>query len=165
MTTQWPVRLEIKRHLAPHDKWHWCVVFNGGHIYSVSETFESAEACIVNAAGAGLDALYRAEMCLTPLAFGGLRRQEKAMDIQLGRELFMFDGFNHWCDTAKEKFIAANTTSDKVLCIDRFGRVCALGSHFMKAAEDGAYPVRVYLLRDDMAETPNTAVTGAAKAD
>lgn len=77
------------------------------------------------------------------------------MDIQLGRELFVFDGFNHWCDTAQDKFKAANVTSDKVLCLDRLGRVCAWGSHFMKAAEDGAYPVRVYLLREDMAEPPN----------
>jgi len=87
---------------------------------------------------------------------------DKAMDIQLGRELFMFDGFNHWCDTAQEKFKAANVSSNKVLCIDAKGRVCAWGAHFMEAAKDGAYPVRVYLLRDDMAETPNAIVRGGS---
>jgi hypothetical protein len=77
------------------------------------------------------------------------------MDIQLGRELFMFDGFNHWRDTAPEKFESANVTCAKVLCIDAKGRVCVWGTHFMEAAKDGAYPVRVYLLRDDMLEPPN----------
>ena len=64
-TTQWPVRLEIKRHIAPPDKWHWCVIFNGGHIYAISETFDSAEMCVADAYGAGLDALRGAEFCLT----------------------------------------------------------------------------------------------------
>jgi len=86
------------------------------------------------------------------------------MDIQLGRELFMFDGFNHWADTAQDKFKAANVTSAKVLCIDAKGRVCAWGAHFMEAAKDGAYPVRVYLLRDDMLETPNARSEAAALA-
>ena len=65
MTTQLPVRLEIKRHIAPPDKWHWSVIFNGGHIYATSETFESAEICVADAAGAGMDALHGAEYCLT----------------------------------------------------------------------------------------------------
>src|SRR3989304_1832496 len=62
---QWPVRLEIKRHIAPPDKWHWCVIFNSGHIYAVSETFDSAEICVVDAGEAGMDALHGAERCLT----------------------------------------------------------------------------------------------------
>lgn len=65
MTTQWPVRLEIKRNIAPHNKWHWSVIFNNGHIYAVSETFESPEICVADAAGAGMDALHGAELCLT----------------------------------------------------------------------------------------------------
>ena len=89
-----------------------------------------------------------------------IRRKDKAMDIQLGRELFMFDGFNHWCDTAQNKFKAANVTSSKTLCVDAKGRICAWGAHFMEAAKDGAYPVRVYLLRDDMLETPNARLSG-----
>lgn len=87
------------------------------------------------------------------------------MDIQIGRELFMFDGFNHWCDTAQDKFKAANVTSNKVLCIDANGRICAWGTHFMQAAKDDAYPVRVYLLRDDTTETPNVEHNRRAIAD
>lgn len=69
--------------------------------------------------------------------------------IQLGRELFMFDGFNHWCDTAQTKFKEAKVTSQSTICLDANGRICNCGAHFMQAAMDGAYPVRVYLLRDD----------------
>jgi len=58
------VRLEIQRHIAPHDKWHWCVVFSGGHIYAVSKTFESAEICVADAVCSGIGALHRAELCL-----------------------------------------------------------------------------------------------------
>ena len=65
MGTQQTVRLEIKRHIAPPDKWHWAVIFSRGHIYAVSETFESAELCVADAAGAGMDALHGAELCLT----------------------------------------------------------------------------------------------------
>lgn len=70
--------------------------------------------------------------------------------IPLGRELFMFDGFNHWCDTAPLKFQAAKVTSNDVICIDALGRICNRGAHFMTAARDNAYPVRVYLMRGDM---------------
>jgi hypothetical protein len=35
------------------------------------------------------------------------------MDIQLGRELFMFDDFIDWCDTAREKSAAANGRVDR----------------------------------------------------
>ena len=66
MAMQGSVRLEIKRHIAPPDKWHWMVIFGSGHVYATSETFESAEICVADAAGAGMDALHGAELCLTP---------------------------------------------------------------------------------------------------
>lgn len=56
-------RLEIKRSLAPANLWHWAVVFESGHVFMVSgESFESAELCMADASGAGLDALHGAEM-------------------------------------------------------------------------------------------------------
>ena len=64
MTTQWPVTLKITRNLAPADRWHWSVSFHGGHLWIVSASFPSAEACIADAAVAGLDALRRAEAAL-----------------------------------------------------------------------------------------------------
>lgn len=71
------------------------------------------------------------------------------MQIQTGRELFMFDGFNHWCDTASVKYREAQVTPAQTLAIDSQGRICTTGPHFMQAASDGAYPVRVFLLRDE----------------
>ena len=55
--------------------------------------------------------------------------------IPLGRELFMFDGFNHWSDTAPLKFQAAKVTSNDVICIDALGRICNRGAHFELKAE------------------------------
>lgn len=56
-------RLEIKRSLSPVNLWHWLVVLDSGHVLAVSnDSFESAEPCIADASGAGLDALHRAEM-------------------------------------------------------------------------------------------------------
>jgi hypothetical protein len=85
------------------------------------------------------------------------------MEIQLGREVFMFDGFNHWCDTASEKYKAARLTSSNTVCVDAKGRICAWGEHFMQASKDRAYPIRVYLLRDDMA-WPDTPISGGTSA-
>lgn len=56
------VRLEIKRHIAPANLWHWAVIFGNGHIWEVSESFESAEICVADASGAGMDALHGAEL-------------------------------------------------------------------------------------------------------
>lgn len=58
-------RLEIKRSLAPANLWHWAVIFETGHVFVMSgESFESAELCMADAAGAGLDALHGAEAAL-----------------------------------------------------------------------------------------------------
>ncbi len=58
-------RLEIKRSIAPANLWHWSVVFDNGHIFVMSsESFESAEICMLDASTCGLDALHGAEMAL-----------------------------------------------------------------------------------------------------
>lgn len=60
-------RIEIKRNLAPANLWHWSVVLDSGHVFAVSgESFESAELCMADASGAGLDALHGAEMKFQP---------------------------------------------------------------------------------------------------
>ena len=58
---QLAVRIEIKENIAPSGKWHWYVIFCSGHIYATSETFESAELCMADASGLGMDALHAAE--------------------------------------------------------------------------------------------------------
>lgn len=56
-------RLEIKRSLSPANLWHWSVIFDSGHVFAVNDnSFESAELCMADASGAGLDALHGAEM-------------------------------------------------------------------------------------------------------
>ena len=72
--------------------------------------------------------------------------------VQLGPKLFEFTSFDNWCDTAKNKFKRAGILSGSSLCIDTRGRICGWGEHFMTAQAEDAFPVSVYLLRDDMAE-------------
>ena len=72
------------------------------------------------------------------------------MNIQLGQELFMFDSFTNWCDTAQQKFKNARVTSINTVCIDANGLICTIGIHFTEAEKNGSYPVRVYLIREDM---------------
>lgn len=56
-------RIEIKRSLSPANLWHWSVIIDSGHVFAVSDdSFESAELCMADASGAGLDALHSAEM-------------------------------------------------------------------------------------------------------
>lgn len=72
--------------------------------------------------------------------------------VRLGPKLFEFTNFDNWCNTAKRKFKRAGISSGRSLCIDRQGRVCGWGEHFMKAQAEDAFPVSVYLLRSDMSE-------------
>ena len=65
MPRQWPARLEIARSLVPMDKWHWCVVLNGGHIFSASEiSFDSVEDCMIDASTNGVEKFKMAENAL-----------------------------------------------------------------------------------------------------
>jgi len=80
----------------------------------------------------------------------GMVKQENVPNIQPGRKLFEFPSFDNWCDTAKNKYQDAGVRGEDTLCIDRLGRVCGWGKHFMRARDDNAFPVAVFLLRDDM---------------
>lgn len=72
------------------------------------------------------------------------------MNIEHGQKVFEFTSFDNWCDTAKAKFERAGVRSDHVVCVDQIGRLCAWGEHFMRARDEGAFPVEVFLLRADM---------------
>ena len=64
--------------------------------------------------------------------------------ITLGKELFQFSGFENWCNTAQRKFDHVNRRGEQVLCVDTFGRVCRTGREFIRARDEGAFPVRVF---------------------
>jgi hypothetical protein len=66
------------------------------------------------------------------------------MSITLGKELFQFSSFDNWCDKASSKFAKTGRRGEQVLCLDTFGRVCRTGREFMRARDEGAFPVRVF---------------------
>lgn len=73
--------------------------------------------------------------------------------VVLGPKLFSFATFNSWCNHAQRIWFAHGVRSNQTLCVDQRGRVISWGEHFMTARDEGAFPVDVYLLRQDM--TPN----------
>jgi len=66
------------------------------------------------------------------------------INITVGDEVFQFSDFENWCDTAKRKFSSAGLHSEDTICVDSWGRVCICGKEFMRARDDGSYPVRVF---------------------
>ena len=64
--------------------------------------------------------------------------------VNAGDEVFSFSSFENWCDTAKGKFASAGLHGDDSICVDTQGRICQKGLEFMRARDDGSFPVRVY---------------------
>lgn len=67
--------------------------------------------------------------------------------IKLGAELFQFDDYENWCDTAKRKFKKAKVHTNDVICLDTQNRICGWGEHFMKARDENAFPIKCYAIR------------------
>ena len=53
-------RIEIRQNIAPEKNWHWSVIYDNGHCYSVSESFADMDAAIADAAVNGGLTLRRA---------------------------------------------------------------------------------------------------------
>lgn len=70
--------------------------------------------------------------------------------VKLGPLLFGFDRFNDWVNRAPRAWKALGVRPDDTLCIDAAGRICRIGRDFMLARDEGQFPVRVYLTRDDL---------------
>lgn len=68
--------------------------------------------------------------------------------ISVGDELFSFSDFEDWCDTASYKFESAGFVGRHAICVDSRGRLCFRGKDFMRARDDGSFPVRVFSYSD-----------------
>jgi hypothetical protein len=64
--------------------------------------------------------------------------------VMAGDEVFSFSDFENWCDTARDKFAVAGLRGADSLCVDTQDRLCRSGKEFMRAQDDGSFPVRVY---------------------
>ena len=61
--------------------------------------------------------------------------------IQVGEPLF---SFSKWEQKAKSWFANCDVFTWNIICIDVVGRICTSGVHFMRAEEEGTYPITAY---------------------
>jgi len=66
------------------------------------------------------------------------------MSMSLGPELFRFDNFDDWCDHAQRRFEVHYVHLSDVVCVDGANRICRIGRQFMRARDEGMFPIRVY---------------------
>ena len=65
--------------------------------------------------------------------------------IRLQGLAFEFSSEDEWAATAQRKFGAfPYQERQRLICIDKLGRVCQIGGDFSRATKDGAYPIRVF---------------------
>ena len=72
-----------------------------------------------------------------------------ALTMRLGPKLFSFSSFGDWLNQAQRIWRAHGVDARNTVCIDQKGRLCGWGEHFMKARDDGVFPIDVYLMRPD----------------
>ena len=73
-------------------------------------------------------------------------------EIILGKCLFKFTSFDDWCNTATRKFGnwgLLGRATHLTVCIDTKGRICTSGKQFMRARDEEAFPIEVYLIDSD----------------
>jgi len=78
-------------------------------------------------------------------------KQSGGVQVQLGPVAIEFATFGDWVNKAQRRFceLAAtnrNAAQKRYLSIDAAGRVCMIGSDFMRARDENTFPVRVYLI-------------------
>jgi len=67
--------------------------------------------------------------------------------VLVGDKVFEFTDFDNWCDTAKKKFENEGLLAANAVCVDSDGRICLSGKEFMRARDQGTWPVQVFKAR------------------
>lgn len=76
-----------------------------------------------------------------------------------------FVSFDDWVNFAKSRLTGTRDPLMKAevgsVCVDAFGRRCTMGGHFMRARDEGAFPVRYFFDCAPAAETspPKSEIT------
>lgn len=66
--------------------------------------------------------------------------------VKIKRELFRFESQQQWVNKARSWFGSCGVKRGHYLCLDKFGRVCEKGAEFIRATNEGSYPIVVYEL-------------------
>lgn len=72
-----------------------------------------------------------------------------AVAIQTGELLFQFDSEQQWVNKGRSWYATSGVATCDTVAIDRAGRICTRGKHFMRAEKEGTYPISVYAIDDD----------------
>lgn len=72
------------------------------------------------------------------------------MEIKTGPELFEFDSKQRWINHAQKIWKRHCVKASETILVDRLGRIVTIGKDFATAETDNAYPIKVYLAREDM---------------
>lgn len=68
------------------------------------------------------------------------------VQIHLGPKLFEFTSFERWVAKASSWFPRHGATSSNSIAIDAKHRICSKGQDFMRARDEGSFPVAVYFV-------------------
>ena len=60
------------------------------------------------------------------------------------KSFFEFSSFENWVANASSWYPQHGAKSSNSITVDSKGRICMIGKQFMKARDDGAFPVGVY---------------------
>jgi hypothetical protein len=85
----------------------------------------------------------------TPASAG--EGEDERIPVALGPVALEFDSFQQWVNKAQGWFAALaknnrNAAMKRYLSLDAAGRVCMIGGDFMRARDEGTFPVKVYLI-------------------
>lgn len=67
-------------------------------------------------------------------------------------EVFQFTSYMEWVNKAQSWFRSIPEHRKPAACYDAKGRRCSIGGEFMRARDEGAFPVRVYVMPVQVAE-------------
>ena len=72
-----------------------------------------------------------------------------SVTVTLGDKLFAFASKQEWVNRGPRIWRVHQATDGRAIAIDAKGRICQSGREFMRAEDDGAYPVTVYRVQPD----------------
>lgn len=67
-----------------------------------------------------------------------------SLTVHVGELLFEFSSYENWVAKAGGWFAKAEVRGHECICVDSVGRLCRVGKQFVRARDEGTFPIRVY---------------------
>ena len=80
----------------------------------------------------------------TQEAHSGSASNSTQLLVVVGEYLFEFSSFNDWVNEAQRIWRFHGVRGDNTIVVDSKGRLLQKGKEFMRARDDGSFPVKVY---------------------